>query len=94
MSPYRALSAGAALLAGTTDWQPVVLATAALIVAATPSVVGLIVSLGNRARIAEVQAATNSHLSNVTAEVAALRRQVADQQTVIVAQAVGKDVPK
>jgi hypothetical protein len=92
VSGYLFLAICLALLASSTDWSPVVLALAGLIVASTPAVVGLVVSLSNRAAIAKVSTQVDSHLSAVSAELAAVREQAARQQQVIVAQATGKDV--
>lgn len=93
MTAYRFLSAGGALLAGSLDWQPLILALAALIVAATPAAVGLLVSLRNNAAIARVEVQTNSHLTILSAQIAALQKQVSDQQAIIVAQAGAKGAP-
>lgn len=56
----------------TGDWQPFILALAALVIALTPALLNLIVSLQSHGSIQRVEVQTNGHLTALQARVDAL----------------------
>lgn len=61
------------------DFQPVILASAGLIVAATPGIVAVIVALGNRQQIARIpgkRASDGADLAEIRRQLAALVAQI------------------
>lgn len=62
------------------DWQPVILAIAALIVAITPAVAGLIVSVGTNRKVGRIETNTNGQLSALQQEIKLLHAQLANRR--------------
>lgn len=65
----------------TIDLNPIVLAVAAMIVACTPSVVGLIVAWGTHTKVSRIEHNTNGQLTALREEVATLQAIVAGRRT-------------
>ena len=59
------------------DWQPLIVALAAVLIAVATAIPALVVAITTRAAVARVEKSTDGNLTAATARVAALEAQVA-----------------